>query len=104
MLAAVYAKLAVIFGAVALGWLAASRGWLGGLSVDALGRSAPSPEVGRILSAVVFTLLIPALLLRTMARMDLAHMPWRTLAAFLAPLLLYALAVYIWRRRALAAD
>lgn len=100
MLIAVYAKLAVIFGAVGLGWLAAARGWLGPLKADASGRSAPSPEIGRILSAVVFTLLIPSLLFRTMVRIDLAHMPWRTLAAFMLPLLAYTLAVYAaWRWR-----
>lgn len=104
MLIAVYAKLAVIFGAVALGWLAAARGWLGPLKADATGRHAPSPEIGRILSAVAFTLLIPSLLFRTMVRIDLAHMPWRTLAAFMLPLLAYTLVVYaVWRARGASA-
>lgn len=92
-------KLAVIFGAVALGWLAAYRGWLGAVNETDDGRRAPTPEIARVLSGVCFTLLIPALLLRTMARIDLAAVPWRTLAAYMGPLLVYCAAVYAWNKR-----
>jgi predicted permease len=98
-MAVILAKLAVIFGAIALGWIAASRGWLGALQEVEGGRRAPVPEIARILSAVCFTLLIPALLLRTMVRIELAATPWRMLAAYMLPLLVWCAVVYAWRKR-----
>ena len=55
---------------VLAGWLAARQRWLG------------RPEEGdpaRVLGNLVFYLFVPALLFRTTARLDLAHMPWATL-------------------------
>ena len=37
-----------------------------------------------------------------MARLDFAALPWRTLAAYYVPVLVYVLAVYGWHRRAAA--
>ena len=56
----------------------------------------------RLLSNAAFYVFIPALLMRTTARIDLAAMPWRTLAAFFMPLLALMLAVYAWQRWRLA--
>jgi alpha-glucosidase len=41
-----------------------------------------------------FMIFVPALLFRTAARLDLAALPWRTLAAFFVPVLVLLLAVY----------
>ena len=92
MNAAVYAKLAAIFITVALGWIAARRGWLGRLGGGEGGAA-------RVLSDTAFFLFVPALLFRTMARIDLARMPWPTLAAYFVPVLIYLLVVYALQRR-----
>ncbi len=95
MSGAVLAKLLAMFVTVALGYIAARRRWLG------------RPEDGdaaRLLGAVAFHLFVPALLFRTTARLDLAHMPWRTLAAFFVPALLVMFGVYLWQRRHAARD
>jgi malonate transporter and related proteins len=90
MTAAVLAKLLAMFVTVALGWVAGRRRWLG------------RPEDGdpaRVLGNVAFYLFVPALLFRTTVRLDLAHMPWRTLAAFFVPALVMMFMVYAWQRR-----
>lgn len=74
MTAAVAFKLLAIFAAVGLGWLAMRQGWLG--------QGAGGGDPARVLSNVTFYLFIPALLFRTMVRLDLAALPWRTLAAY----------------------
>lgn len=94
MTAAIYAKLAAIFATIALGWIAARARWLG---------DAQSGTAVRVLSAVAFNLFVPALLFRTMARLDLAALPWRTLAAYFVPACTWLLAVYWVQRRAAAA-
>ncbi|MDZ7592947.1 MAG: AEC family transporter [Rubrivivax sp.] len=93
-LAILYKLLAIAFN-VALGWLAGRQGWLGG-------RGGIGPAA-RALSDAAFYLFVPALLFRTMARLDFAALPWRTLAAYYLPVLVYVLAVYLWHRRAAAA-
>jgi malonate transporter and related proteins len=95
MTAAVLAKLLAMFVTVALGYVAARQRWLG------------RPEDGdpaRVLGNLAFYLFVPALLFRTTARLDLAHMPWRTLAAFFVPALLMLFGVYLWQRRRAAVD
>jgi predicted permease len=90
MTALVVAKLLAMFFTVGLGWLAGRLGWLA------------RPEDGdpaRVLGNLAFYLFVPALLFRTTVRLDLAHMPWRTLAAFFVPALLVLLGVYAWQRR-----
>ncbi len=95
MTAAVLAKLLAMFVTVALGYVAARQRWLG------------RPEDGdpaRVLGNLAFYLFVPALLFRTTARLDLAHMPWRTLAAFFVPALLMLFGVYLWQRRRATVD
>ena len=84
-------KLLAIMAAVALGWLAARRGWLGRLD----GGSDPAGVLGNL----AFYLFVPALLFRTMVRQDLGALPWHTLGAYFVPAVGYTLAVYAWQRR-----
>ena len=93
MTLAVLYKLAAIMAMVALGWLAAQRGWLGRIAVDAQGH-----DPARALGNAAFYLFVPALLFRTMVRQDLAALPGRTLAAYFVPAVAFTLAVYAWQR------
>jgi predicted permease len=86
MTAAVFPKLLAIFAVVALGYAVGRLRWLGG------------DDPARVLANAAFYLFVPALLLRTTARIDLAHIPWRTAVAFFAPVLLLLLAIYGWQR------
>ncbi len=92
MTAAVFYKLLAIVFTAALGWAAARRGLLGRLG----GGSDPALIIGNL----AFYLFVPALLFRTMVRQDLAALPWRMLAAYFVPACAFAVAVYLWRRRA----
>lgn len=89
---AVFLKLIAIFAVVALGWIAGRARWLG------------SGDVARVMSSATFYLFIPALLFRTTARIDLAAMPWSTLAAFFGPVLVLLGLVYLLGRRRSARD
>jgi malonate transporter len=89
--ALVAAKLAALLGVVAAGWGLGRLQWLG------------SPQAGRVFGAAAIHLFIPALLLRTALRADLAALPWRTLAAVFVPLLALMLAGFLWARRDAAA-
>ena len=91
MTLAIFHKLLAIFLTVALGWLAGRQRWLGG--------PGGTGHAVRALSDAAFYLFVPALLFRTMVRLDFAALPWRTLAAFFLPVLAYLLAVYLWQRR-----
>lgn len=94
MTAAVLAKLAAIFITIALGWIAGRQGWLeGSAGKDRRGDAA------RVLANVAFVIFVPALLFRTMARIDFAHLPWRTLAAYFVPMVGFMLLVHFWQRR-----
>ena len=95
MTAAVLAKLLAMFVTVALGYIAARQNWLG---------KREDGDPARVLGNLAFYLFVPALLFRTTARLDLAHMPWRTLAAFFVPALLLLFAVYLQQRRRAAVD
>lgn len=82
-------RLLGLIAVIALGWGAARRGWFEGASgLRALGNAA-------------FLVFVPALLFRTTARVDLAALPWRLLAAFFLPVLAWLLAVWAWERRRL---
>jgi predicted permease len=86
---AVLAKLFGLFLTGALGWLAAQQRWL----------ARPGDgDPGRLLAHAAFYLFVPALLLRTTVRLDLGHMPWRTVAAFFVPTTLLLFGVYGWAR------
>lgn len=52
------------------------------------------PEPVRVISAVAFYLLAPALLFRATAKIDAHHLPWQTLAAFFIPVMLWLLLNY----------
>ena len=88
---AIFLKLIAIFAVVALGWVAGRLRWLG------------PGDVARVLSNATFYLFIPALLVRTTARIDLSAMPWSTLAAFFGPVLFLMLAVYLGTRGRMSA-
>ena len=86
----VASKLLAIVCAVVLGWLAGRQRWLG----PAGGATDPA----RVLGNAAFYIFVPALLFRTTARLDMATMPWVTVAAFFTPLLAVLLLSYALRR------
>ncbi|HMX12147.1 MAG TPA: AEC family transporter [Burkholderiaceae bacterium] len=82
-------RLLALFGVIALGWVGARRDLLSGAAgLRSLGNAA-------------FLLFVPALLFRTMARVDLAALPWRLLAAFFLPAIGWLLVVWAFQRRRL---
>jgi predicted permease len=91
MTAAVFHKLLAIFLTVGLGWVAGRMRWL-----DA-GNERADPA--RLLGNAAFYIFVPALLFRTTVRLDFAAMPWRTVAAFFVPAVVFLLGVYVWQRR-----
>lgn len=96
MTIAVLYKLLSLVLVVGLGWLLGRLRWLG-----EPGRDGNDPS--RVLSNVAFYLFVPALLFRTTARLDVASLPWLTLAGFFVPLLALTLLVYgvqRWREAA----
>jgi malonate transporter len=76
-------RLAGVFGLVALGAWMAGRGWIATTGAGLTG----ARRAGRWLTTLVFVGLLPALLFRTAARIDLAAMPWSALAAYFVPTL-----------------
>ena len=66
-------KLLAMFIVVGIGWWAGRKRWLG------------EGDTARVLGNAAFMIFVPALLFRTAARLDLAALPWRTLAAFFVP-------------------
>lgn len=80
-------ELLAIFAVVGLGFIAGRARWVG------------EGDVARVLSNAAFTLFVPALLFRSTARIDFASLPWSTLVAFFAPLLLLLIVSYLWQRR-----
>ncbi|MEP7157703.1 MAG: AEC family transporter [Betaproteobacteria bacterium] len=81
-------------------FLLALAGYLFGRS-----KAFDSGQLTRGISNVAFYLFIPALLFRATARIDIASLQFRALAAFFVPTLLLMLAVYFYeRRRKIAAD
>ena len=90
MTLAVFYKLLAIFLMVALGAVAGRMRWLGE-------RTAAS-DPARVLGNAAFYLFVPALLFRSTVRLDFETLPWRTVAAFFGPALLFIGAVYAWQR------
>jgi hypothetical protein len=76
---------------VGLGWVAGRLRWLE--------TGAGGGDPARLLGNAAFTIFVPALLFRTTVRLDFASMPWRTVAAFFVPALLFVAVVYMWQRR-----
>ncbi|MET0519068.1 MAG: AEC family transporter [Burkholderiaceae bacterium] len=96
---AIFYKLLAIFVTVLLGWFVGRMRWLGeGGNREKGEQGGGGSDPARVLSSAAFYLFMPALLFRTTARLDLAHLPWGLLLAFFGPLLLMALAVYSWQR------
>jgi malonate transporter and related proteins len=88
--AAVVFRLLAIFLTVAIGW-AAGR-------LRLLDTGKPDGDPARLLGNVAFYIFVPALLFRTMVRLDYAQMPWHTAATFFLPAAVFLLAVYAWHR------
>ncbi len=86
MTLAVFFKLLVLVAVVAAGWYAGRTPLMRG------------PEPVKAISALAFYLLIPALLFRTMATVDLARLPWSTLLAFFGPTTAWVCLAYLWSR------
>jgi malonate transporter and related proteins len=87
---AVLAPLGPVIAVTALGFAAGRLGWLG-------------PQRVRTLSNIVFTVLTPALLFRTMGKVDVAHLDFRPVASyFVAVVIIFAatLALLGFNRRA----
>ena len=55
---------------------------------------ASGSDAARVLSNAALYVFVPALLFRTTARIDYAHMPWRIIAAYFVPVLAIAFLVY----------
>ncbi len=91
MTAVLFYKLLAIFIAAGMGWFVGHMRWLG----QAGGENDPA----RILSNIAFYLFVPALMFRTTARVDFASLPWLTVAAFFAPVVLMLVSVYLYERR-----
>ena len=94
MTIAIVYKLLAIFFTVVLGYVAGRLQWLGRLNPQ-----GQDGDPARVLGNVAFFIFVPALLFRTTARLDLAHLPWPTLLAFFVPVLLVMFSVYLWQRR-----
>ena len=89
MSALVLFKLLAIFAIAALGWVVGKLKWLGAAEMDP----------ARTLSNAAFYIFVPALLFRTTARIDFHRLPWNTVLAFFAPVLLLLALVYVAERR-----
>lgn len=89
MTVAILYKLLALTATVLLGYVAARMHWL----------ARPGEgDAARMLGNAAFYLFVPALLFRTTARLDVAHMPWRTVFAFFVPVLALLMGVYAWHR------
>jgi predicted permease len=85
-----FSKLLAIFIAAAMGWFVGHMRWLG--------KAGGDNDPARVLSNLAFYLFVPALMFRTTARVDFHTLPWLTIAAFFAPVVLALLGVYLWQR------
>jgi hypothetical protein len=82
----VFVKLFAIFAVVAIGWGVARSGRLG------------AGDPAQVISGAAFYVFVPALLFRTTARIDFAHLPMQILVAFFVPTLAIVGAVYLAER------
>lgn len=83
-------KLMAILGVVLLGWLAGRFRWLG--------PGEAAREGPRLLGNLAFAVLVPALLFRTTARMDLHGFPWRAIFGYYLPAVTLLVGVYAMHR------
>ncbi len=84
-------KLLAIFATIAIGWTAIRLRWFGG--------AADGADPSRMLGNVSMMIFVPALLFRTMARIDLSHMPWQAAQAYFLPVIAWTVVFYLWQRR-----
>ena len=91
-------KLLAIFVTILLGWIAGRAGWIGGR-----GEGWGPGVAAKVMSDVTFMLFIPALLFRTMVRLDFDTLPWRTITAFFVPAIGLLLVLYLLGRMRLRA-
>jgi malonate transporter and related proteins len=89
-----YVKLSAIMLTIGLGALLPRLPFF---RADREGRTAIQ-DPAHALAQLATYVLVPALLFRTMARMDLSHMPWHLAQSYFAPMMLCALSVYAWQR------
>jgi len=87
MTLAVASKLLALLLAVAAGWVLGRRRLLG------------EGDLARPLGQLALYLFVPALLLRTTTRVDLSHLPWRSVAALFVPVVAVMLLHYLWQHR-----
>ena len=87
---AILVKLLAIVIVVAIGYGVGRARWLSPDDKEA--------DPARTLSYAAFYIFVPALLFRTTARIDMATLPWRTLAAFFGPTLLMMVGLYAFLR------
>jgi len=90
MSALVFVKLFAIFAVVAIGWVVARSGRLGG------------GDPSRVIAGAAFYIFVPALLFRTSARTDFARLDVRIVLAFFVPTIVVLLVVYATLRLARA--
>jgi len=90
MTADIVFRLMAIFATIAIGWVVIRLRWFG--QVD------EGVEPSRMLGQLSMMIFVPALLFRTMSRMDLAHMPWAAAQAYFFPATGLAVALYLWQR------
>jgi malonate transporter len=89
----VFLKLLALMAVVAVGWVAGRMRWL------AVGVAGDAGEPSRPMANAALYLFIPALLFRSMAKVDVRALPWSTLVLFFGPALLMVVGTYAWSRR-----
>ncbi len=91
MTAEVATRLLAIMTTIALG------AWLMRWPIFRSREGAPG-DPAFVLAQLATYVLVPALLLRTMMRLDLSQLPWQVIQAYFVPAVAYALFVYVWQR------
>lgn len=91
MTADVFVKLLAIFATMGIGWIGIRLHWFG--------KDGEAADPARMLGLVAMYIFVPALLFRTMARLDLANMPWAAVQAYFLPAALWTLVLVLWMRR-----
>jgi predicted permease len=94
MTAEVTYKLLAILLIVSGSWVVGRLRWLG--PAPPPGVPAPIVDPARVLANSAFYIFIPALLLRTTARLDMATLPWHTLIAYFVPVQVILFVLYAW--------
>jgi malonate transporter and related proteins len=91
MTADVFVKLIAIFATILIGWVGIRLHWFG--------KDGEGADPARMLGLVAMYIFVPALLFRTMARLDLAHLPWTAVQGYFLPALVWTVVLVAWLRR-----